>query len=199
MSNEDTQSKTGNSVNGFEKLIQAIPRGSVVLDVGAGGLEGFNTTDFLIARFGVKNVKGICIRPEKVEAYKGRFPEMDLIVGDFYKESHYKEKSFDLVVLDLNIDNNIIKDWSLEGLAQTRDLIKEGGMLINYVMTTDQYGDENETPALIRKRWKEFWHTDILTYEDIGKRLTNLPGYELFAHEVEEIRSYIMWVALRKV
>ena len=69
MNNEDTQSKTENSVNGFEKLIQAIPKGSMVLDVGAGGLEGFNTTDFLIARFGVKNVKGICIRPEKVTAY----------------------------------------------------------------------------------------------------------------------------------
>ena len=199
MNNEDTQSETGNSVNGFEKLILAVPKNSVVLDVGAGGLEGFNTTDFLIERFGVENVKGICIQPEKVAAYKDRFPEMDLVVGDFYERSHYKQKSFDLVVLDLNVKNNIIKDWSLEGLERMRGFIKQDGMLINYVMTTDQYGDENNTPALIRKRLKEFWHTDLLTYEDIGKRLTNLPGYELFAHEVEEIRSYIMWVALKKV
>ena len=186
-------------MNGFEKIISAVPKDSMVLDVGAGGLEGFNTTDFLIARFGVKNVKGICIRSEKVEAYKEKHPSMDLIVGDFYKGGHYKQKSFDLVVLDLNIDNNVIRDWSLEGLASVRNNLNENGMLINYVMLTDQYGDENKTPELIRKRWKEFWHTDILTYEDIGKRLTNLPGYELFAHEVEEIRPYIMWVALKKV
>ena len=186
-------------MNGFEKIISAIDPNSSVLDVGAGGLEGANTTDYLIKRFSVENVKGICILPEKVEAYKERFPEMDLRVGDFYKTDSFKENSLDLLVLDLNIENNVIRDWSLEGLERCRGFLKKGGILINYVITTDQYGDVNETPALIRKRWKEFWKTEVLTYEDIGKKLSNIPGYELFVHEVEELRPYIMWVALKKI
>ena len=53
-------------MNGFEKIISAIDPNSSVLDVGAGWLEGANTTDYLIKRFGVENVKGICILPEQV-------------------------------------------------------------------------------------------------------------------------------------
>lgn len=183
-----------NSVNGFEKIISQIDKDSFVLDVGASGHEGENTTNYLIKRF--ENYFGICIQPEKVEAYKDNHPEAHIIVGDFYKHK-FKDK-FDVVVLDLNIENNVIQDWSLEGLQNVRELLNDGGILINYVMTTDQYGDADVTPALIRKRWVEFWKVDKLTNEAIGKRLENIPGFDLFAHEVEERRPYIMWVGLKK-
>ncbi len=168
----------------FKKLIQDLDPKSKVLDVGAWGLEGDNTTEYLSERFkdlvtmNVKELEGVNL------------------VGDFYKHK-FKEK-FDLIVLDLNIENNILKDWSLKELKRVRGLLKKGGMLINYVMTTDQYGDPGRTPQLIRKRWKKFWRTKKLTNEIIGERLQSIPGYELFLHEQEERRSYILWVALKK-
>ena len=184
-------------MNGFEKIIQTIPKGSRILDVGSGGHEGENTTNYLIKRFGVDDVLGINIRPEKaeeiIEAHKG----FNVLVGDFYKHK-FKEK-FDAVILDMNIENNVIYDWSLEGLERVRGLLNKGGMLVNYIMTTDQYGDPNETPKLIRKMFKEFWKVEKLDYEAIGNRLQDISGYEVFAQEQEERRPYILWVALQKI
>ena len=101
MNNEDTQSKTENSVNGFEKLIQVIPVNSKILDVGAGGHEGANTTNYLVERFGASNVLGINIHPEKAEDIMNAHPHLEVLVDDFY--NHAFTERFDAVVLVMNI------------------------------------------------------------------------------------------------
>lgn len=189
------------SSNGFRRLISVLPRSFRVLDVGAGGLQGINTTNFLLEHFGVKNVLGVCTPEKEVNYYYAQrtekgLPKANIQVSDFY-EMQFPQK-FDLVVVDMNVENNVIHDWSEEGLARARELLKDGGYLIQYVMLTDQYGDPNKTPELIRTRWIEFWETENLTLQSIGERLQRLNGWEVFAYEVEERRPYILWMMLRK-
>ena len=156
-----------------------------MLDVGGWGLEGDNTSQYLEERF--SDIIFMNNKPlDKVN-----------LVGDFYGHK-FKEK-FDLIVLDLNIENNVLKDWSDEGLERVRGLLKKGGTLINYIMTTSDYGDPNETPELIKRRWKEFWGTEDITDGSIGRKLKNIPGYEFFIHIQEEQRSEIIWVVLKKL
>lgn len=173
-----------------------------MLDVGAGGLEGENTSQYLLDHFGVKNVTGICRNTAQVELYQAQRaerqePKANIIIGDFY--THQFNQQFDLVVLDLNIESNVEIDWTPTGLEAMRSYLKPGGILINYVMLTEWYGDENETPALIRKCWKEFYGTEEMTAQVVGKRLQRVPGYRLFAHAREKRRPYILWVALQKI
>lgn len=174
-------------IDAFEKVMSQIPNKGKVLDVGAAGLEGDNTTDYLVANF--PDYTGICIRPEKVEAYNNP----NIIVGDFYKTQF--DTKFDVIVLDLNIDNNIGKDWTDEGLQRMHEILNPDGYLVNYVMLTTEYGDDH-TPHEIRTHADKFWGE--LTAEAVGKKLQTIPGFELFAYQLEERRPYILWVALRK-
>lgn len=179
----------------FEKLINWMPKSFDVLDVGAAGLEGENTTDTLVKRF--KGYTGICIRPEKVAAYLQLHPELTgkLLCDDFYSHP-FNRHSFDLVVLDMNIDNNMARDWTDEGLARAWELLKPGGYLINYVMMTDQYGDP-ETPAQIREHWRTWWQGPINPMT-VGNKLYSIRQWEVVATEKEERRPYILWVLLKK-
>jgi hypothetical protein len=162
----------------FEKLINLIPKEASVLDVGAGGLEDENTGVFLKARF--PNYTGINIKP------------LAFIQGDY--NTYDFGKQFDLVVLDLNIENNL-KDWSDEGLQRISRWIKPGGYLINYVMTTTEYGNPNETPQLIAEHRDKWWNG----WDDMGDRLSRLKGFEFIVHQTEERRPYIKWVLLKKI
>lgn len=193
-------------ISGFQRLISWMPRGFSVLDVGAGGLLGENTTDYLLDRFGVKNYLGVCSEEHQVGVYQARRneakkPYAKIRVEDFYGIKFWQnlnKKKFDLVVLDLNIENNL-KNWTEGGLAQMKDYVKPGGYLINYIMMTDKYGDEDKTPDLINSAWRKFYGSNEFSREVVGKKLQSLDGWELVAQEMEERRPYIMWVLLKNV
>ena len=177
----------------FQRLISKIPKDVSVLDVGAGGLDGENTTSYLIERFGKKNLACISTNPSPL--FLQLNPDANLWKADFYALEP-EDREFDLAVLDLNIENNLL-DWSSERLAGMRRWLSDDGHLINYVMTTDKYGDE-KTPATIRKHWLDFWG-GVPTPEAVSERLQSIPGYEFVAVEREERRPEILWVMLKKI
>lgn len=177
----------------FKDLISAIDPAAKVLDVGAGGLSGENTSYDLIERF--PNYTGICLPHKESDAFKGNFPDKRIIQEDFYTHRFDGEK-FDVIVLDLNIENNL-KDWSDEGLAKMRELISERGFLISYVMTTDQYGNA-ETTELLKAHWRQFWESEAFATVAIGRKLNMISGFELFLSGHEDRRPYITWVILQK-
>lgn len=191
-------------------MISELPKDFTVLDVGSGGLQGENTTNYLIEHFDAKNILGVCRADVETQRFiatreankmftipiiSADFYKMDFKEGDFNKSAPWK---FDLVVLDMNIESNLEKDWTNEGLERMRGLVKDGGYLINYIMLTDQYGDPEKTPAFIRGQWKKWWRTEKLTLKEIGMRLTDIKGWELFAYDVEARRPYILWTMLKK-
>lgn len=178
----------------FEKLISWMPKSFSVLDVGGGGLHGENTTDHLVRHFD----RVLCICKEKYETdiylnqLKERgLPRPEIVNDDYY--THSFDRQFDLVVNDLNVENNL-KDWY--DMTFTRDHIKDGGYLIQYVMTTDQY-DSEETGAHIREWSKKIWGR-VPDHADIGKKLATQPGWDIIACERELRRPYITWVLLQK-
>lgn len=181
-----------------QKLINILPPDSKVLDVGALGLMGENTTQFLVDKFGAKNVTGVCLNPEQPEWFLKKYPDFKFILDDAFAYS-FKEK-FDLVVTDLGIEKNI-EEWSEEGLEKIKSLIKPRGYLLNYVMATTQYGDPLYTPFLIRKHWMSWWR-HIYPHEEgineaIGNKLKELEDWELILAEREERRPYILWILLK--
>lgn len=174
----------------FERLIKIVPKNTKVLDVGCGGLLGENTSQYLQNYF--IDVLGVNIKENKdLIEFKKIYPNAKVIIGD-YKSI---DEQFGLVVLDLNIEGNL-ENWSDEGIDLAAKLVKKDGYLINYVMMTDQYGDPNETPALIRKHTKEYWGE--LTKEAVGKKLKSLKKFEFILAESEDRRNYILWVVLKK-
>lgn len=185
----------------FAKLIKNISREAKVLDIGSGGLEGENTTRALLDHFGAENVTGICKDEKMVEVFRAQLKEERKAVPSIEVVDYYDfqtDEKFDLVVHDLNIDNNL-KDWSVDGLERSGSFLKDGGFLIQYVMTTEHYGDPEETPALLRAHRNKFWWTSEFSQEMIGNRLRHLKNWEIWACEREQRRPYITWVMLRKV
>lgn len=178
------------------RLIKHLPKDLKVLDVGCGGLYGENTSEYLIAHFGVENITGVCTSEREVGIYHARraemgLPEVSIRVEDFYK---MEPEKYDVVVLDLNIENNL-KDWTDKGLEYAKKFLKPGGYLINYVMVTDQYKDE-DTGEMIKVAWADFFGGDI-GYEQVGKKLSSLKDFKLLGQVKEERRPYILWVLLQ--
>lgn len=182
-------------MKGFEKIIESLPATAKVLDIGCGGLDGENTSDYLIKRFGESNITGICRENNESKRYKELHPKLNLIFDNFYHKSF--DTTYDIVVVDLNIENSL-KDWSDKGLAKIADLLKPGGVYITYIMVTKEYGNPAETPALIENHWLHWWGEPIFSLEAIGNKLNKLDGWEVYETAQEERRSYILWVALRK-
>lgn len=182
----------------IDKIISLIDKNSKVLDVGALGLMGENITQSLIDWFGAKNVTGICLNPEHPEWFIAKYPDFNFIVGNAF--DYPLAEKFDLVVTDLGIEKNL-EDWSEEGLEKMKKFIKPGGYLLNYVMTTTEYGDPLVTPFLIRKHWMSFWRhlypDQEGIYEAIGNKLKELEDWELVLAEREERRPYILWILLK--
>lgn len=186
-------------MNAFERLIKWMPRGYEVLDVGCGGLYGENNSRAIAKQFKHENILGVCFRQETnsdFQRFKVEHPNIKVLDNNFYQLDFEKLGKFDLVLLDLNIENNTGRDWSDEGLARAWHLLKPGGYLINYVMMTDQYG-EPETPELIREHWRNWWGGPIAPMT-VGNKLYSLRQWEVVATEKEERRPYILWVLLKK-
>lgn len=163
----------------FERLILGIPELSSVMDVGYGGLDGENTTDYLRARFGL--IQGLCKDVEAVERYQVRHSAQDYVIIGMYPSAMPSEK-FDLLVLDPNIDTNL-DFWSEEGMAKALSYVNGGGHIITYILTTDEYGDEH-TQERLRQHRKEWWGVP----RDLG----------IVSSLVEERRPEITWVLIKK-
>lgn len=192
------------SGSAFKDLLTGLDPNFSVLDVGVGGLEGENTSNDLLDYFSSDNILGICNNQQAVDLFVAQRQEQNkpvptIIVDDFY--IHTFDTQFDLVVLDLNIDNNVQRDWTELGLETMHDLVKKGGYLINYVMLTDQYGEE-ETPGMIRRRWKDFYKEEMNVSDNKEKvlnKLSSLNRWQLVSYCVEERRPSIMWVLMKNL
>lgn len=178
----------------FEKFIQVLPKDAKVLDVGVAGVGGENTSDFLSKHF--NRVLGVTIDERGLAMAQNRYKNYDFIHDNFYNRPF--EQKFDLLVLDLTIESNLLNDWSDKGLERAYNLIKPGGFLINFVMATDQYGDPDITPDLIRWHSKRWWKSDTPTTEAIGKKLEVIKGFKLHVAAPELRRPYIYWVMLQR-
>lgn len=180
--------------SGFGKLIRFMSPHQSVLDIGAAGLDGENTTDMLFEHF--DEVTGVNIREDAVAEYRKAYPERDIIVGDYYTLDLQAWKDIDVLVLDLTIEKNL-QEWSLEGLARASKFLDVGGTLISYVMMTTEYGDE-DTSVHIKNHWRDWWESDKFDEESVEKVLNKVPGFKLIGMEREARRPYILWVVLQK-
>lgn len=173
----------------IENFISLIPKDASVLDVGCFGHEGVNTSQFLSKHF--DKVTGVAIS-RNIEPY---ITDNYTVIFDNFYNYDFKQQ-FDLVVLDLHIEGNLINDWCNTGIERVKKLVKPGGYLINYVMTTTEYGDAEVTPSLIAWHAKLWWGE--LTPEAIGKKINSINGFELVAAKPENRRPYILWVLLKR-
>jgi len=148
-------------MNGFEKIINKINPESKVLDAGGWGLEGVNTTQLLIDRFGEDNV--ITLNKDPIDGKK-----ID-IIAEWY--SYKPEKKYDVVVVDVDLDDNVKITWTTEEFHRMFNLfLKERGILILYIRTTR--------------------NTD---YQDV-----NFKEWDIFGIFPEGRRLDIVWVAFQK-
>lgn len=165
----------------FERLIELLPPGISVMDVGYGGLDGENTTNYLRARFGL--IDGLNKTDYAVARYRALYPdsEKDQVYFGTYPQDMPGER-YDLLVLDPNIEGNLAF-WTPHGMETAFQFVKDGGHIITYVMTTDLYGDPT-TQKMIAEHRANWWAKKV-----------QLP---IVAQEHEERRQYISWVLLKK-
>lgn len=170
----------------FERLIQNIPREATVMDVGYGGLDGENTTNYLRKRF--FKVDGICKDANGVDRYRALYPdaEKDDVIKGFYPNDMPEGKKWDLLVLDQGIEGNL-HFWSPEGQERAWSYVKEGGGIITYMMLTDFYSDE-ATHELIKEHRERYWQPC----------LQHIVWSHVLGMEREERRPYIMFVLLKR-
>lgn len=170
----------------IERLIADIPKTASVLDVGYGGLDGENTTNFLRAHF--EKVEGLCKDKNGVDRYRAFKPESesdDVTIG-FYPNDVPFGKKWDLLVLDTNIEGSLAF-WSAKGLEKAWGFVKENGGILTYIMLTDLYGEEETQKQIIEHR-ERYW----------ASCLPHIVWNHVVAMQREERRDYIMWVLLRK-
>lgn len=121
-------------MDAFEKIISKLDKSLSVLDVGAGGQVGYNTTNALLAHF--TDVTLINNSLEKTKEFREKNPEVPIIIDDFYT---YKfDKKFDLIVLDLGKKQSI-QDWREKVLNnRVKNLLTQKGMVITYIHGEDE-------------------------------------------------------------
>lgn len=168
-------------LNAVERILEYIPLGYSIMDVGYGGLDGENTTNYLRARFG--KIDGLNKTAYAVEKYKIDNPsakEDEVVIGTYPQDM--PGKRYDLLVLDPNIEGNL-RFWSLQGMEQAWEFVNDGGYILTYIMLTDFYGDA-ATQEQIKEHRAGWWEKGI-----------PLP---IVMQEFEERRDYIAWVLLKK-
>jgi hypothetical protein len=164
-----------------ERIIANLPKESSVMDVGYGGLDGVNTTNFLRAHFG--KIDGINKTAYAVEKYKIDNPSAkddEVTIGVYPHDM--PGKRYDLLVLDPGIEGSL-QFWSLQGMEIAWQFVNDGGHILKYIMLTDFYGDP-ATQEMIKEHRAGWWAKGI-----------PLP---IVQQEFEEARDYIAWVLLKK-
>ena len=180
----------------FFLLIKDMSPDMSVLDIGYGGLDGENTTEYLLRKFNHNNMVGLVKENRDSRRYADSHRDIRVLWGAF--PDIMPDTKFDLIVADLNIDTNIKHNWTDKGLDMLLKYLDDGGYLINYVMKTTDYGDE-ATTQLITNHWKEWWGSETFSDVAIVKKLLGLKNFELIDILQEPRRSYITWVKLKKI
>lgn len=170
---------------GFNMLVRDMPKDMSVLDVGAWGLTGENTTTYLTNHF--KTVITMNIKP---------IHGVD-IVGDFY--TNPPNLRFDLIVLDLNIDNNLSHDWTREGMNRIHKMLNPGGFVILYLLTKEGYTNDEPAKTLINNSLNHLWKSSPVTVDGIGNAIMGFKDiFDLVAIQPDDRRDNIAWVKLQR-
>jgi hypothetical protein len=119
-------------------------------------------------------------------------------VADFYKT--YFDQKFDLIVLDLNIDNNISQDWTRKGLERVHGLLKQDGFVIIYILTKEGYTNEEPTKSMVEEHHRSFWKGVPVTVDAIGNKLREFKDlFNLVSIQPCDRRDNIAWVKLQRI
>ena len=162
-----------------ENLIKNIPAHASILDVGYGGLDGVNTTNYLRARF--HDVWGFSKDATAMLRYKEMFGLNDPIILGIYPQD-MPQRKWDLLILDININTNL-DFWSDEGLKKAWSFVNDGGYILTYIMTAG-FNVPQEIKDMIKQHNKKWWDKN--------------PTVPIVAQEQEERRPEIIWVLLKK-
>lgn len=144
----------------FADLIKDLDPTLSVLDVGAGGQGGLNTSDALVHHF--KDYTGINPDVYGIRPWILKHPGVRIIPEDFY--TYDFQRKFDLIVLDLGAEQNQ-KDWTeglIEGYAKT--LLKPRGSIITYV-NFDEFKSYELKDVLHEVRREEMVWVRLQRYE----------------------------------
>ena len=187
---------------GFDNAVKDLYKIPKVLDVGAGGLDGHNTTKSLHKYFGYANVTCMQIKEAVARDYVSKYPSTIMKEQDFY-EYDFKDEKFDLIVLDLNIDNNINRDWQGDGLKKAHSILNPKGIVVCYICH-----DNSASPAasdymyledLIQKHLDGFWGGSVVDEKIKSVIKEKFPMYKLVSINDDVERDNITWIALQKV
>lgn len=162
-------SSESSPLKGFEYVIDGI-EAIKIFDGGGGGLEGENTTNYLIKKYGLKNITCLSKDLKMSDVYRAQHPGVK-IINKMFEWSDCE--GFDLVIHDFNIETNM-ELWE--------NPPKLSVPLVTYVMT-----DINYHPKL-REHALKVWGTDNITEELVAKRVKKV------SREVR--RPEILWVLL---
>ncbi len=191
----------------FLEVVKALrlPDGADILDVGAGGFAGANTTVHLL-RLKRPSIDAIELNPERAKALAEKFGgQINVINGDFLM--HDFGKLYDLVVLDL--DSNLIpalyESW-LPG--KVKALLKPGGAVVvlcfGYAPETpnDSYGLAREIQVVAKDFLGRFFGSTSLTPAIVKAVYADDKDYAfvtmLGKSNARQQPETIVWVGLRR-
>jgi len=190
----------------FEKLVVALalPPRPRVLDVGAGGFLGTNTTAHLLKLPGA-TIDAIEISSDHALALAERFEgRLNVITGDFLQ--HPFAQRYDLIVLDL--DSPLIPALYNEWIpGKVKQLLTRGGAVIalcfGYAPETqiDSYGLAPETQILARKFLMRKFGATVLTPAILEDAYRQDADYEFVAMRGKlgaVPPETIVWIGLRR-
>jgi predicted O-methyltransferase YrrM len=152
----------------FLEIVKALrpPDGADILDVGAGGFAGANTTVHLL-KLKDPRIDAIELVPDRAKVLTEKFAgKINVITGDFL--THDFGKTYDLVVLDLDsqIIPSLYESW-LPG--KVKSVLKPGGAVVvlcfGYAPDTpnDTYGLAREIQVVAKEFLQRHFGATSLT------------------------------------
>lgn len=190
----------------FETVLQSLrlPARPRVLDVGAGGFLGTNTTVHLLNLPGAQ-VDAIELNPERAQALAEKFAgRLNVVCGDFLQ--HGFDGAYDLVVLDL--DSQLIPALYEEWIpGKVKELLNPGGAVVVLCFgyapetPTESYGLAPEIQALAKDFLMRRFGTAVLTPQIVEAAYRGDPDYRFVAMQGKLGRpppETIVWIGLQR-
>lgn len=189
-------------MDNFEILLKTIilTPGSTILDIGAGGVAGENTSEYLYKLFSDSfQIYANHIGESPSNTWCRDHPKVQQIIADCY--IHNFGKKFDLIVQDMPLLFNI-SDWEdLDHInVQIYNMLNSGGYYINYIMKDKNYGSSKHQHAIAANH-KQHWDSDDgLDEEFLSKKILEKYGKKFECIRIiKEGRRELFWVLLKKI
>jgi predicted O-methyltransferase YrrM len=191
----------------FLEVVKALrlPDGADILDVGAGGFVGTNTTVHLL-KLKDARIDAIELNPDRAKVLAEKFAgQINVVSGDFL--THDFGKTYDLVVLDL--DSQIIPALYEKWLpGKVKSLLKPRGAVVvlcfGYAPQTpnDSYGLAHETQVMAKAFLQRHFHTTALT-PAVVKEVFDADADYAFVTMLGKLNAWrqpetIVWIGLRR-